>query len=115
MRASRWLSPAESSHAASTVGSRWRFYRSPLDNSTTVEVSQATSEEPLGFAVAADRALEAFNTRSRNSQRRSTSLCPSPTSEPATLHVASRPPCIPACGGRISPGSAVRRPVTIAA
>jgi hypothetical protein len=36
------------------------LYWSPLDNSTTVEVSQATSEETLVFAVAPERALEAF-------------------------------------------------------
>jgi hypothetical protein len=36
------------------------LYWSPLDNSTTVEVRQATSEETLVFAVPAERALEAF-------------------------------------------------------
>jgi hypothetical protein len=36
------------------------LYWSPLDNSTTVEVWQTTSEETLVFAVAPERALEAF-------------------------------------------------------
>lgn len=36
------------------------LYWSPLDNSTTVEVWQAASEETFVFAVAAERALEAF-------------------------------------------------------
>jgi len=36
------------------------LYWSPLDNSTTVEVWQAASEETLVFAVPAGRALEAF-------------------------------------------------------
>jgi hypothetical protein len=36
------------------------LYWSPLDNSTTVEVWDASSEETLVFAVAPDRALEAF-------------------------------------------------------
>ena len=36
------------------------LYWSPLDNSTTVEVWQATSEETLVFDVDPQRALEAF-------------------------------------------------------
>jgi hypothetical protein len=36
------------------------LYWSPLDNSTTVEVWQPASEETLVFAVAPERALEAF-------------------------------------------------------
>ena len=36
------------------------LYWNPLDNSTTVEVWQATSEETLVFAVPGERALEAF-------------------------------------------------------
>ena len=36
------------------------LYWSPLDNSTTVEVWQTTSGETLVFAVAPERALEAF-------------------------------------------------------
>jgi len=36
------------------------LYWSPLDNSTTVEVWDAGSEERLVFAVAPERALEAF-------------------------------------------------------
>ena len=36
------------------------LYWSPLDNSTTVEVWDASSEETLAFAVAPARALEAF-------------------------------------------------------
>jgi hypothetical protein len=36
------------------------LYWSPLDNSTTVEVWQAASEETLVVPVAADHALEAF-------------------------------------------------------
>jgi hypothetical protein len=36
------------------------LYWDPLDNSTTVEVWQATSEETFVFVVPAERALEAF-------------------------------------------------------
>ena len=36
------------------------LYWSPLDDSTTVEVWDAASEEMLVFAVAPERALEAF-------------------------------------------------------
>ena len=36
------------------------LYWSPLDNSTTIEVWDASNEETLVFAVAPDRALEAF-------------------------------------------------------
>ena len=36
------------------------LYWSPFDNSTTVEVGQTSSEETLVFAVAPERALEAF-------------------------------------------------------
>ena len=36
------------------------LYWSPLDNSTTVEVWDAASDETLVFAVAPERALEAF-------------------------------------------------------
>ena len=36
------------------------LYWSPEDNSTTVEVWQPASEETLVFAVAPERALEAF-------------------------------------------------------
>ena len=36
------------------------LYWSPFDNSTTVEVWQATSEETLVLPVAAEHALEAF-------------------------------------------------------
>lgn len=36
------------------------LYWSPLDDSTTVEVWDAFSEETLAFAVAPERALEAF-------------------------------------------------------
>jgi len=36
------------------------LYWSPLDNSTTVEVWDARSEETLVFEVAPERALEAF-------------------------------------------------------
>jgi hypothetical protein len=36
------------------------LYWSPLDNTTTVEVWQATSEETFVFPVAGERALEAF-------------------------------------------------------
>ena len=36
------------------------LYWSPLDNGTTVEVWDASSEETLVFAVALDRALESF-------------------------------------------------------
>jgi hypothetical protein len=36
------------------------LYWSPLDNSTTVEVWDAGSDETLVFAVAPERALEAF-------------------------------------------------------
>jgi hypothetical protein len=36
------------------------LYWSPLDNSTSVEVWDAASEETLVFAVAPERALEAF-------------------------------------------------------
>jgi hypothetical protein len=36
------------------------LYWSPLDNSTTIEVCDAASEEALVFAVAPTRALEAF-------------------------------------------------------
>jgi len=36
------------------------LYWSPLDNSTTVEVRDARSEETLVFEVAPERALEAF-------------------------------------------------------
>jgi len=36
------------------------LYWSPLDDSTTVEVWDASSEETLAFAVAPDRALEGF-------------------------------------------------------
>jgi len=36
------------------------LYWTPFDNSTTVEVWQATTEETLVFAVAPERALEAF-------------------------------------------------------
>jgi hypothetical protein len=37
------------------------LYWSPLDNSTTVEVWDAASEETLVFEVAPERALEAFH------------------------------------------------------
>jgi hypothetical protein len=37
------------------------LYWSPLDDSTTVEVRDAASEEILVFAVAPERALEAFH------------------------------------------------------
>ena len=36
------------------------LYWSPLDNSTTVEVWDAASDETIVFAVAPERALEAF-------------------------------------------------------
>ena len=36
------------------------LYWSALDNSTTIEVSQAASEETLAYVVAGDRALDAF-------------------------------------------------------
>jgi hypothetical protein len=36
------------------------LYWSPLDNSTTVEIWQAASEETFVFAVAPERALEAY-------------------------------------------------------
>jgi hypothetical protein len=36
------------------------LYWSPLDDSTTVEVSDAETDETLVFAVAPDHALEAF-------------------------------------------------------
>jgi hypothetical protein len=36
------------------------LYWSPLDNSTTIEVWDSASEETLVFAVAPERALEAF-------------------------------------------------------
>jgi hypothetical protein len=36
------------------------LYWSPLENSTTVEVWDAMSEETIVFAVAPERALEAF-------------------------------------------------------
>jgi len=36
------------------------LYWSPLDDSTTVEVWDAASEETIVFAVAPERALEAF-------------------------------------------------------
>jgi hypothetical protein len=36
------------------------LYWSPLDDSTTVEVRDAASEETIVFAVRGDRALEAF-------------------------------------------------------
>jgi hypothetical protein len=36
------------------------LYWSPFDNATTVEVWQPASEETLVFAVAPERALEAF-------------------------------------------------------
>jgi hypothetical protein len=36
------------------------LYWSPLDNGTTVEIWDAGSDETIAFAVAPDRALEAF-------------------------------------------------------
>jgi hypothetical protein len=44
----------------SSGGIEVALYWSPLDDSTTVEVCDAASEETIVFAVAPERALEAF-------------------------------------------------------
>jgi hypothetical protein len=44
----------------SSGGMEVTLYWSPLDNSTTVEVWQATSEETLVVPIPPERALEAF-------------------------------------------------------
>ena len=82
------------------------LYWSPLDDSTTVEVWDAVFDETIVFDVPPER--------SHSSPRRSTSSPRSPTRDRSGLLVAGRPPPIPARRGQISPGSAGRRPATIA-
>ena len=93
------------------VASHW----SPLDDSTTVEVWDAASEETIVFGVPPERALEAFYhpfAQARRVVRRARPGRRGVSARGCTLQAGRR--LFPPDGDKISPGSAGRRPATIA-